>query len=221
VRHRINPIARLAGNKGRKIVLKVGLQDPSMSHPVEDQVRITIVDEEKETKKATKKDATKSGTKGDKEGEGDNTPTLGLPRYVLLTKDGHPVGTQKTQLWPEGFTENDGGTVDDLGKDGMLYKINYDNVYHMKYRLGARGDVARDVVTEKYILGMRILMLGYEHALRTLKEMKGSNSNGIAEFQDDFRRMAARGAASTVLALAENLPKIVDKSSVTAAQDVE
>jgi len=33
--------------------------------------------------------------------------------------------------------------------------------------------------------------------------------------------MAARGAASTVLALAENLPKIVDKSAVTAAQDVE
>ena len=32
--------------------------------------------------------------------------------------------------------------------------------------------------------------------------------------------MAARGAASTVLALAENLPKIVDKSSLAAAQDV-
>jgi hypothetical protein len=33
--------------------------------------------------------------------------------------------------------------------------------------------------------------------------------------------MAARGAVSTVLALAENLPKIADKSAVTAAQDVE
>lgn len=102
-----------------------------------------------------------------------------------------------------------------------MYKINYDNAYHVKYRLTARGDVARDVVTEKYILGMRILMLGYEHALRTLKETKGDQAPGIAEFQDDFRRMAARGAASTVLALAENLPKIVDRSSVTAAQDVE
>ena len=69
------------------------------------------------------------------------------------------------------------------------------------------------MVTEKYILGMRILMLGYEHALRTTKELKGD--------QDDFRRMAARGAAATVLALAENLPKIVDKTSVISSQDVE
>jgi hypothetical protein len=77
------------------------------------------------------------------------------------------------------------------------------------------------VVTEKYILGMRILMLGYEHALRTIKELKGDQLNGIAEYQDEFRRMAARGAAATVLALAENLPKIVDKTSVLAGQDVE
>ena len=43
--------------------------------------------------------------------------------------------------------------------------------------------------------GMRILMLGYEHALRTIKELKGDQLNGLAEYQDDFRRMAARGAA--------------------------
>ena len=47
-------------------------------------------------------------------------------------------------------------------------------------KAGARGDIARDVVTEKYILGMRILMLG-----------------------------------------PENLPKIVDKSTIVAGQDVE
>jgi len=33
--------------------------------------------------------------------------------------------------------------------------------------------------------------------------------------------MSARGAASTVLALAENLQKIVDRLAVIAAQDVE
>ena len=85
----------------------------------------------------------------------------------------------------------------------------------------ARGDIARDVVTEKYILGMRILMLGYEHSLRATKNGKAAGAPGIAEFQDDFRRMAARGAASTVLALAENLPKIVDKATIVAGQDVE
>jgi hypothetical protein len=64
-------------------------------------------------------------------------------------------------------------------------------------------------------------MLGYEHALRALKSGNGQVENGIAEFQDHFRRMAARGAASTVSALAENLPKNVDESAVLTTQDVE
>ncbi|MGE4059943.1 MAG: hypothetical protein AB7E69_13845, partial [Sphingomonadales bacterium] len=69
------------------------------------------------------------------------------------------------------------------------------------------------------ILGMRIVLLGYEHAFRSIQKAKGSEAEGLAEYADDFRRMAARGAASTVLALAENLPKIVDASSVQV--DVE
>jgi hypothetical protein len=84
----------------------------------------------------------------------------------------------------------------------------------LKYRLAQRGDVARKVVTEKYILGMRILMLGYEQALRSMQMVKGSPGNGLAKYASDFRRLAARGAASTVLALAENLPRIVDASSL-------
>jgi len=207
---------------GDTIVLKVGLQDDAMAKPVTDSMTLRIVDQEKEPKKEKKKVAQpKAAAQGSKEGEGEPRPTHGLPPYVLLTRDGHPVGTEETRPWPADFTELDGGLIEDLGENGTLYKINYDNAYHVKYRRGARGDIARDVVTEKYILGMRILMLGYEHALRTLKDLKGEQANGIAEFQDDFRRMAARGAASTVLALAENLPKIIDKSSVTANQDVE
>ena len=193
-----------------------------MPLPVEDTLTIRIVDEQQESKKETEKaTATSSGDEGKKTGEGADAPTHGLPTYVLLTRDGHAVADQETQLWPEGFTELDGGMTDDFGDQGIVYKINYDNTYHVKYRLSARGDIARDVVTEKYILGMRILMLGYEHALRAIKASKNSDGNGIAEFQDDFRRMAARGEASTVLALAENLPKIVDKSAVGAGQDVE
>jgi hypothetical protein len=207
---------------GDTIALRVGLRDDAMAEPVTDKVTIRIVDQEKEPKKEKKKAAeVKAAAKGSKEGDGDSSPTHGLPPFVLLTKDGHMVGDEETQPWPEGFTELDGGLVEDFGNNGMLYKINYDNTYHVKYRMSARGDIARDVVTEKYILGMRILMLGYEHALRAIGELKGGASNGIAEFQDEFRRMAARGAASTVLALAENLPKIIDKSSVTANQDVE
>ena len=35
-------------------------------------------------------------------------------------------------MGPDGFTEFDGGLVDDLGKNGTLYKINYDNAYHVR-----------------------------------------------------------------------------------------
>ena len=123
------------------------------------------------------------------------------------------------ECWSTDFNEHDGGVIEDLGEEGVVYKVNYDNAYHLKYRLQQRGGVAREVVTEKYILGMRILMLGYEHALRSLQDGDSGGDEGVAEFADDFRRMAARGAASTVLALAENLPKIVDQSSV--GDDVE
>ena len=88
-----------------------------------------------------------------------------------------------------------------------------------KYRLGEHGTVAREVVTEKFMLGMRIVLLGYEHAFEDLQKARGADASGLVEFADDFRRVAARGAASTILALAENLPKIVDASSVQA--DVE
>ena len=188
---------------------------------VQDTVTIRIAKEEKEPKKAKQKTRPSFGDNGSMEAEGPDVPTYELPRCVLLTKDGHPVGDQETQPWPEGFTELDGGLIDDYGEEGIVYKINYDNTYHLRYRLSARGDIARDVITEKYILGMRILMLGYEHALRALKNGNGRAENGLAEFQDSFRRMAARGAASTVLALAENLPKIVDRSTVIAGQDVQ
>jgi hypothetical protein len=209
---------------GDEIAFKVGLQDASMPEPVEDGITVSIIEEAdaKPKKKNTKAVKPASGDKGEKEGAGNPAPTHGLPPYRLLTKDGRKVGSLVSMPWPDGFNEYDGGSIQELGKEGTLYYINYDNTYHIKYRRAARGgDVGRDVVTEKYILGMRIMLMGYEHALRTLKAARNGNGAGIAEFQDDFRRVAARGAASTVLALAENLPKIVDKSSVTEAQDVE
>jgi hypothetical protein len=208
---------------GDKITLKVGLQDPSMAQPVQDRITIKIIEETAPSKKKTKtKSKTSAGDAGNKEGDGKPAPTHGLPQYRLLTEDGRKVGDIDTLPWPEGFNEYDGGSIEDFGEQGVLYKINYDNVYHLKYRRAARGgDVGRDVITEKYILSMRIMLMGYEHALRALKAANNGDSTGLAEFQDEFRRMAARGAASTVLALAENLPKIVDKSAVTAAQDVE
>lgn len=194
---------------GDVIPIRVELHDPSMAFPVGDEFTVRIVDEDGPPEKRGKKVKPKppaGGDKSDKEGGGDKAPTHGLPRYRLLTKDGRTVGGQETDKWPDGYTDNDGGYAKDLG-DTVMYFINYDNVYHLRYRMQQRGDVAREAVTEKYILGMRILMLGYEHSIRTLQDRMG---DGIREHFDDFRRMAAKAAGSTVLALAEVLPKIVD-----------
>lgn len=203
---------------GERLIFRVGLHDPAIAVPVEDELTVAIVDEElpQPKPKAGQKPPPASGDGKGKPGGGNDAPTHGLPRYRLLTKDGRNVGQQESEKWPDGFSEHDGGAVRDLGEAGLLYLINYDNAYHVRYRKQQRGDVAREVVTEKYLLGMRILMLGYEHAYRAARD---GNNEAMAEFLDDFRRLAARGAASTVLALAENLPKIVDTSSVAA--DVE
>lgn len=200
---------------GERLTFDVGLQDPAMPLPVDDEVTIEVLDEETPQPKPKPKHnvEAKSGSGKEKPGSGQDAPTHGLPKYKLLTKDGRKVGTIDSERWTEDFTEHDGGAIQDLGEQGVIYLVNYDNAYHLRYRQQQRGDIAREVVTEKYILGMRILMLGYEHAIRA---MQATSPEGLSEFQDTFRRMAARGAASTVLALAENLPRIVDTSSVTA-----
>ena len=207
---------------GDTFVLKIVLQDETMARPVEDCLTVQIIEEDREPRKPKIERDTTAGDKGDmKDSDGPFTPTRRPSTYRLLTRDGRMLGNQETLPWPEGFNELDGGLIEDLGEEGVLYKINYDNSYHLKYRMGARGDVARDVMTEKYILGMRILLVGYENALRAVEEIKGDDAAGMAKFFDDFRRISARGSAATVLALAENLPKIVDRSAVATSQDVE
>ena len=201
---------------GDVFLLKIGLVDPGMPETVETtEVALTIGDVaivgDKEDHQRKER---KGGEDGDKPGKGKDAPTHGIPPCVLLTRDGRPIQGHDTEHWPSDFTDADGGMIEDLGEGKIVYKVNYDNVYHLKYRVSQHGDIARDVVTEKFILGMRITLMGYEHAYRSLKKARGVDSSGLDEFADDFRRMAARGAASTVLALAENLPKIVDASSV-------
>ena len=195
--------------------------DPSIADPVySEPLTLKIVDIEKEVKKEGKKKSEGAGSGDKKTGDGDRKPTRGLPPYKLLTRDGREINGRATEEWSDGFTEYDGGDVMALGDQNFIYRINYDNTYHLKYRLKERGQVARDVVTEKYILGMRIVMLGFEHALREKLKGAGADQTAIAEAVDDIRLILARTAASTVLALAENLPKIIDASSVQQ-DDVE
>jgi hypothetical protein len=59
-------------------------------------------------------------------------------------------------------------------------------------------------VSQKYILGMRVFMLGVERAISGRAE--GDNE----EFDPDvLRTLAAKGAAATMLTLSDHLPKII------------
>ncbi len=202
---------------GETFSFRFRLKDDAMAEAVESEtLTVRIVEEQKASDKSSGTGRKQSGDGESRKGKGHNAPVAGLPKCILLTSKGREVAGYETQTWPSGFSEHDGGVIEDLG-DEVIYKINYDNSYHLKYRAEQRGQIAKDVVTEKYILGMRILLLGYEHALREAKN--GDGHNGIAEFYDDFRCMAARGAASTVLSLAEVLPRIVDRSTALEEPD--
>jgi hypothetical protein len=218
----LQPIAEKV-RPGDELSFRVGLVDPSLPEPVfSEPVRLKIVDAEAEEKKKAKKTEAKAGAGDNKTGEGDRKPTRGLPPYKLLSRDGREINGHATEEWPGDFSELDGGDVRPLGEGQYLYLVNYDNSYHLKYRMKERGQVAKDVVTEKYILGMRIVMLGFEHALREKLRNTGSDApSALAEATDEMRKILARAASSTVLALAENLPKIVDASSVQQQDDVE
>jgi hypothetical protein len=202
---------------GQVFDIEIALKDDAMPIAVGDTLRLKIVEEvdiSPKPPKPKKPHSENAGNGLDRPGEGKNDArTHGLPKHKLLTKDGRQIGTEETEQWPASFNEHDGGAVRDVANGEVIYLINYDNSYHLRDRLRQRGDVARDAATEKYILGMRILMLGFEHSLRM---MKSHSQKGMEEYVDDIRRIAAKGAASTVLTLAEHLPKIVDVSIATA-----
>jgi len=184
----------------------VGLFDPGMAKPVTDKLELRIEEP------GLKPEPNPSKPKKPKKTKEQKKPNLGLPPYKLLTKDGRPVGEHPVEAWTEDINDYDGGLIVDFGEEGTLYKINHDNAYHLKYRSSARGEVAKDAITEKYVAGMRLILMGLEHAFREGVEEGKKNGNGamdwLVEYGDEIKRLAARGSASTVLALAEHLPKI-------------
>jgi hypothetical protein len=200
--------------------VSVGLIDPETPQAVETEgtIEIRIAREATAESEREKKEGErpKSGEGKNRQGDGKDAPLKGLPPCVLLTRDGREVKGYQVEQWPAGFTYEDGGFVEDLGEEGAIFKINLDNSYYMKYVQNERGEENKAVIASKYILGMRVLMLGFEQALRT-----SPKSDELAELAEEFRRAAARGAASTVLGIAQILPKIVNTASMSEEEVVE
>lgn len=193
---------------GDSFTFDIGLHDDGMAAPVTDTLTVRIgaqaaeqepTEQDPKARRSTPPNPPKIGRQ----------PDLGLPQYVLLTKDGRPIPGHPTESWPDDFSDHDGGLVTDLGNGRKVYKINYDNSYHLAYRQRQRGDAARDVVSQKYIIGMRLLMLGLEHALNGALS-NGAKGTPLEECEDQFRLLSAKGAATTVLAVADHLPKLME-----------
>ena len=183
---------------GDTFTFRIGLEDDAMAEPVSDEITIRITGAEADKPKEKGKE------KEEKPKKPDLKPSIGLPPYELLTSDGRTEAGQVTKKWPDWMNDTDGGYVEDLGGGLKKYFINYDNTYHQSYRRNQRGQIVKDSISQKYILGMRVFMLGVERAIN------GKDDEGEDGFDpDEFRKIAAKGAASTMLTLSDHLPKII------------
>lgn len=205
---------------GDKYTTELGLFDPSMAEPVwSEEVEIVIIERDKEPKKV-KPRPVKPVVPNKVKKPGQATPEKGIPPFRLLTEDGRNIdGHGETVKWSdmtdiEGgpFTESDGGVTKDLGDDRVIHYINYDNTWHLNSRKKISKRNGQEAVTQKYILGMRILLFGYQRALDQMLKGQGEVPEVLHNHRDLLFRLAARGAASVVLPLADTLPRIVDLS---------
>ena len=185
---------------GQEFRFQIGLKDDGMPLAVntEKELMIRIVDHFIPSTKPKPHPKPKPKTR-----------QVGLPPHKLLTKDGREIEGTETIQWEKfeltDFNEKDGGYVKETG-EGSMYYINYDNAWFQNYLQSKVVKDRREEISEKYILGMRITLLGMEHAINN----SGTTSEGMQENEDIFRRLAAKGAAAIVMTLCDQLPKHFD-----------
>ena len=206
---------------GDKFTFTIGLFDDGMPEPVVNERTVTLVvqDEDANGKKGKNNDSSKPNT-GDAKPNKEKAPKVGLPNTVLLRKKentGEKIEGYEVRPWPDGFNEYDGGQVSDLDDENVLLEINYDNAFLIDYQNKTPSKAAKLALARKYIVGMQILMMGFEQAQRA----RSKSDKNIHEHADEFRRMAARGAASTVLAVVEGVHKIVDMTKTSDDDDLD
>lgn len=203
---------------GRAVVgtvasLKLVLRDDAMPLPVSEDVQLRIVEQRPHRPPGPPRPRPLPGPNdGDAGGE-----QRDLPPMKWLTRDGRDLRGEATELWPEGFTDQDGGTVEQLTDDQFLYKINYDNAHFQDFLRKERSDPAKRVVTEQYRISMLVLMMGLEHAFKSMSDQERQEE--LQESIDDIRRLAAQGAATVVMSIAKTLPQLINPDTVGDPDD--
>ena len=194
----------------------IGLQDSSMPVPIiaKEHIKAKIV-VQVPSEKSTNGDGSKRRKKKK------TTPRkllAGLPPYELLTNDGREINLrtdvdddsdlEKTTSWKTvdfDCNKHDGGMIEDLGENKYKHYINYDNVRFQNYLDKLKDHAKTGMAKHKYILGMRIMLLGIENGLK-LKQLNNNGEGFNVDYHEEFRRRAIAGAASVLLTLCETLP---------------
>ena len=196
---------------------EIRLVDSGMALPVTDDVTFRVVPE-----RPKRKGGGGGGRRKRRGDDGDATDVeeRGLPENWWLTRDGRMVRDEETRPWSyvEGeFTDQDGGYVESLGSDAARYFINYDNAHFQHFLMRERSGTAKRVLTEQYRLSMLILMMGFEDAYSRFPDSEEKVE--IEELIDQIRRLAAQGAATVVMSIAQTLPQLINADTVGDPDD--
>ena len=194
---------------GDTISFSLSLLDDAMPEPVIESLVLRIV--ETRTPQRPGHPTTPNG-----EGEEETVEGRALPPSKWLTRDGRMINDEETDVWPDDFTDQDGGKVDDLG-EVRVYCINYDNAHFRRFLNAERDDINKKVVSEQYKIGMLVLMMGLDDAYSRMEQTEIKTE--LEEYIDEIRRLAAQGAATVVMSIAKTLPAIINPASVADPDD--
>ena len=176
----LNPIADEL-EVGETLTFSVSLIDDAMAMAVSDEITVRIGGNEADQPK------NKQPVDPKQQKQGSGGPSVGLPPYRLLTSDGRHDAGHETAQWPDWMNDGDGGYVEDLGGEGKLYFINLDNKWLQSYRIKQRGQILKDGITQKYILGMRVFLLGIERAIHGFGRRRGFRRRQIQKARRERR----------------------------------
>ena len=193
----------------------VGMYDDAIPEPVTEELTLRVVELRPKRRKRPK--PPKPPIDPDAEGDEETTGGRELPPTKWLTRDGRPIGGDPSERWPDDFTDQDGGKVDDLGDDRKVYSINFDNAHFRQFLDRERNEIDQGVVTEQYRLGMLVLMMGLEDAFTRMEQSE--TKADLGDYIDDIRRLAAQGASTVVMSIAKTLHTIINPASVADPDD--
>ena len=192
---------------GNTLTGKVHLTDDSMFQPVFEEVEFNVLAEREPTPPGPRRPPRNVN----------DVPNVEPPQTKWMTRDGRPIDEAETELWPEGYDDQDGGQVTDLGEEVKLYCINYDNAHFMNFLAKQPNELARRVATEQYRLAMLVSMLSIEDAFNRMES--GQNKTDLEEHIDEIRRLHAQSSATVVMTLTRTLPEIVNPSAIEDPDD--